>query len=340
MVCNLSLRLAQDSSETATSSLFARFAQTPAVRSLARRLEKGGVLSGAGVAQAAQPFLAVLLGTLFPQRPVVVVTEGLKTQESFQQDIETWLKLECEVRSPKSEVGNPQPSTLNPRPLFYPAWEVLPHEGKLPHADVVSERLETLVVLTQLATHRPSPVPLVVTNVMALLQRTFPPGALRDRTRTLARCDRMDPLDLVEWLEDQAYEPEAQVTQKGEMALRGGILDVFPLTSPWPVRLEFFGDELESLRHFDPLTQMSRAEIGAVTMPPAGELGILKSSIQHPASRNSPLFWTISRARPSFCCANRKRLPSVQTNTGSKFRRATRSSSRGSSSKSRRWQGG
>src|SRR5262249_51854108 len=65
-------------------------------------------------------------------------------------------------------------------------------------------------------------------------------------------------------------------TQKGEIALRGGILDVYPITSPWPVRMEFFGDELESLRHFDPLTQISREEITAVTIPPGGELGILK----------------------------------------------------------------
>ena len=81
---------------------------------------------------------------------------------------------------------------------------------------------------------------------------------------------------MVEWLEDQGYEPEAQVTQKGEIALRGGILDIYPLTSPWPVRMEFFGDELESLRQFDPLTQISREEVTGVTIPPAGELGLLK----------------------------------------------------------------
>ena len=96
---------------------------------------------------------------------------------------------------------------------------------------------------------------------MALLQRTFPREVLSERIRTLTRGDRIDPQDLIQWLEEQGYEPEAQVTQKGEIALRGGILDVYPLTSPWPVRLEFFGDELESLRHFDPLTQMSREEI-------------------------------------------------------------------------------
>jgi transcription-repair coupling factor (superfamily II helicase) len=154
----------------------------------------------------------------------------------------------------------------------------LPHEARLPHADVISERLETLVALTQHATRNTSTTPLIVTTVTALLQRTFPAGVVRERTRTLTRGDRIDPLDLVEWLEAQGYEPEAQVTQKGEIALRGGILDAYPLTSPWPVRLEFFGDELESLRQFDPLTQVSREEIPAVTIPPAGELGLLKKS--------------------------------------------------------------
>jgi len=95
----------------------------------------------------------------------------------------------------------------------------------------------------------------------------------------LKRGDRVEPLDLVEWLEEQGYEPEAQVTQKGEIALRGGILDVYPLTSPWPVRLEFFGDELESLRTFDPHTQISREEIGELTLSPAGEVNFLKEQM-------------------------------------------------------------
>jgi len=209
----------------------------------------------------------------------------------------------------------------NPQPLFYPAWEVLPGDARLPHADVISERLETLVALCGLAPgHEPPGAPtrlsasgdegtkptgmsalqpIVVTSVTALLQRTFTRHTLRDRTRVLAQGDHLDPLDLAEWLEQQAYEPEAQVTQKGELALRGGILDVFPLTSPWPVRLEFFGDEIESLRYFDPLTQMSRDEISAITIPPAGELGLLKrgegmvdgnpkSEIRNPKEIRSP----------------------------------------------------
>jgi len=121
-----------------------------------------------------------------------------------------------------------------------------------------------------------------------LLQKTFPPGEIQKRIRTLERGSKIAPLDLIEWLEEQGYEPEAQVSQKGEIALRGGILDVFPPTSPWPVRLEFFGDELESLRYFDPLTQISREEISSITLPPAGELGILKQQLERGLQPASP----------------------------------------------------
>jgi transcription-repair coupling factor (superfamily II helicase) len=68
--------------------------------------------------------------------------------------------------------------------------------------------------------------------------------------------------------------------------LRGGILDLWAITSPWPVRLEFFGDELESLRYFDPFTQISKEEISEITIPPGGELGILKRGTQN-AERGS-----------------------------------------------------
>ncbi|MGD0744015.1 MAG: transcription-repair coupling factor [Verrucomicrobiota bacterium] len=254
------------------------------MQSLARRLENGGVSSCVGVCLAAQPFLAVLLQNVFPRRPLVMVAPDLKTQESFQQDIETWLALPSKVQSPKSKTGETPSSVLHsPSSLFFPAWEILPHEDKLPHADTISDRLQTLVALSEKSAIGNRQSAMVVTSVAALLQRTFPPDEIRKRTRRLQRGGKINPLDLIEWLEEQDYEPEAQVTQKGEIALRGGILDVWPLTSPWPVRLEFFGDELESLRHFDPLTQISREEISNATIPPGGELGILKRHFQSEA---------------------------------------------------------
>jgi transcription-repair coupling factor (superfamily II helicase) len=259
----------------------AAVAAIPAVQSLLQGVEAGGVLSFAGVATAAQPFLAALLHGRFPQRTILVVTDGLKAQEVFQQDVETWLGQAREVQSsqPKVPATEPAGAVNRLRTCFFPDWELLPHEDKLPHADVISDRLETLIQLARSRADSALRAPrsaFIVSNVTALMQRTFAPDALRARTRSLRRGDRVDPLDLIEWLEEQAYEPEAQVSQKGEIALRGGIVDVFPLTSPWPVRLEFFGDELESLRWFDPLTQMSREEVEQVTLPPAGELGLLR----------------------------------------------------------------
>ena len=243
------------------SVLFEAAAKTPAIQELARRLEDERVLAATGVSPTARAFLTVLLRRLRPGRPLVLVLESVKAQEALFQDIQSWLRI----------LGD-SASTDGQSLLFYPAWEVLPSDSQLPHADVISERLETLVRLGE----KPVTAPMVVTTAVALMQRTWAAAGLRERTRRLERGTRCEPLDLVEWLENQAYEPEAQVSQKGEISLRGGILDVYPPTSPWPIRLEFFGDELESLRYFDPHSQLSREEIQSVTLPPAGELGLLR----------------------------------------------------------------
>jgi len=255
----------------ATSALFARILATPAVQALAQRLEQGGFLSCSGVNGAAQTLLGALLPHLAPGRLVVFITDNLRSQELAQQDLVTWLATQETV----SSAGEERPTPSN-APLFYPAWDVLPHQDRLPHADTISDRLEALVRLAAPTAGAASSPQYIVTTVIALLQRTFSRKSLAGRIRSLSRGDRADPLDLVEWLEAQGYEPEAQVTRKGEIALRGGILDLYPPTSPWPVRLEFFGDELESLRYFDPLTQNSREEIQSTVLPPAGELGLLK----------------------------------------------------------------
>ena len=135
--------------------LFARFRHAPAAQDLRRRVESGGALSCGGVTESAQAFLAAWLRREFPRRPIVIVTENLKTQETLHQDLETWLG--SKVPGPKSKVQGPRsaderagpyeapPQTPDaiPHPLlFFPAWEILPHEDKLPHADVISERLD------------------------------------------------------------------------------------------------------------------------------------------------------------------------------------------------------
>lgn len=272
---------------------------SPVVQDLRQRVEKGGLVACRQVARGAQAFVAALLRELFPGRPLVIVADGVKAQELIQQDVETWLRhggsgaAENTAKSipfPAAAVGEEFGVARAALPFFYPAWETLPHEAKLPHADIISERLETLVALSGYAkaTHgrrkNSGPAPAVVTSVMALMQRTFTRDAIAERTRTVRSGDRIEPVALLEWLEAQGYESEAQVTQKGEVAMRGGIVDLFPLTSPWPVRVEFFGDEIESMRQFDPISQISRETIHEVTLPPAGEIGLLKQTQDAPLS--------------------------------------------------------
>jgi transcription-repair coupling factor (superfamily II helicase) len=282
-----------DGSEEHPDRLFARAGTTPAVQELLRRLEAGGVLSLAGLSRPSESFVAALLHHFNPARTIVWAVEGLRSQERCHQDLVTWLTLlgACKQHPPLAELASraARPDSAEPGSgpaggpepcLFFPAWDILPHEDRLPHADVISERLETLVRLAS-----PTGVgSLVVTTSTALQQATLSPVWLTRNHRVLQVGDRSDPLALVEWLEARGYEPEAKVTQKGEISLRGGILDVYPLAEPWPVRVEFFGDEVESIRHFDPLTQVSRAPIFKVSLPPAGELGLLRRSANVPAS--------------------------------------------------------
>lgn len=226
------------------------------------------------IVAAAHPFVVAMLHRCLPQRPWVIVTGGLKEQETFHADLQTWL------RSWPPTPGQPL-TTPVPLAAFFPPWDTLPHERKLPSADVIAERLETLVALAQIATttgaaQATTTAPIIVTQMTALQQRTFAPEDFRQRLRVLKVRDTCNPLDLIEWLEEQGYEPEAQVSHKGELAWRGGIVDLWPLSSPWPVRLEFFGDELDSLREFDPHQQTSREPVTSVVIPPAGELGLLQ----------------------------------------------------------------
>ena len=216
MLSRLILSLAQPD----PSATLAKLRETPALQAVLNGAEPGEVLSVNGISQGSWAFLAALLAHFTKGRPVVVVCPTGQLQEQLQQELETWL-LALGKRLAKP-------------PLFFPAWDVLPHEARLPHADVLSERLETLIHLAKRRKPSPNsttPGPVIVTTAVALLQRTFSPAELKNRFRSFKLGQRIDPLDLVEWLEDQGYEPEAQVSHKGELALRGGILDIFPLVA-------------------------------------------------------------------------------------------------------------
>jgi len=151
----------------------------------------------------------------------------------------------------------------------YPAWETLPHERLSPRSDTVGRRL---AVLHRLA-HPDSagPVRVVVAPVRSVLQPQL--RGLGDlQPLRLAPGAGADLDDVVRQLADMAYARTDLVTKRGEFAVRGGILDVFPPTEEHPLRVEFWGDEVEEIRSFAVADQRTIAPVGTLLAPPCREL--------------------------------------------------------------------
>ncbi|MEO1570383.1 MAG: transcription-repair coupling factor [Bacteroidota bacterium] len=109
---------------------------------------------------------------------------------------------------------------------------------------------------------------ILVTSVDALSDLVPPPDTVADETLTIRPGDEIDPQDLMARLVEQGFEAVEFVGTQGEVAIRGGILDVFPFAGDYPVRIEFFGDEIDGLREFDPATQRSLATLPVARLVP------------------------------------------------------------------------
>jgi len=154
--------------------------------------------------------------------------------------------------------------------LTFPAWETLPHERLSPSPDTVGHRLQTLRRIAEWSGDHPL---VVVASVRAALQPIagnlgeIPPLELRAGTRG-HELDRV-----VEQLVERAYSRVDMVSRRGEFAVRGGILDVFPAISEHPFRVEFFGDEVDQIRAFSVADQRSLpGDVTGVDLPPSREL--------------------------------------------------------------------
>ncbi|HWS51856.1 MAG TPA: CarD family transcriptional regulator, partial [Microbacterium sp.] len=154
--------------------------------------------------------------------------------------------------------------------LTFPAWETLPHERLSPSPDTVGHRLQTLRRIADWSAERPL---IVVASVRAALQPIA--GNLGEvAPLELVLGSRGNELDIVaEQLVERAYSRVDMVSRRGEFAVRGGILDVFPPTSEHPLRVEFFGDEIDQIRAFSVADQRSLpGDIHQVDLPPSREL--------------------------------------------------------------------
>jgi transcription-repair coupling factor (superfamily II helicase) len=155
------------------------------------------------------------------------------------------------------------------RVLAFPERETMPFEVSAPSGTAVHQRLLTL---WRLATAQ-GPLA-VVTSLRALLEHTIPPDELARRGRTLRAGDRLSWQETASWLFDLGYEPVTEVSEPGTFSRRGGIIDIYPASAEQPARVELFGDEIETLRAFDPVTQRSQSPQDELVVLPAREFSM------------------------------------------------------------------
>ncbi|MDN5938290.1 MAG: hypothetical protein L0H83_06465, partial [Salinisphaera sp.] len=156
----------------------------------------------------------------------------------------------------------------------FPDWETLPYDVFSPHADIVSDRLAVLHRLPQ----QRRGVLLVAADT--LLQRVPPPEFIDARVLLLQVGDTLDPLAMRGRLEAAGYAAVSEVRGHGEYALRGSVLDLYPMGSAQPFRLDLFDDEIESIRRFDPENQRSVEKLERIRLLPAREYPLDDDAIQ------------------------------------------------------------
>jgi transcription-repair coupling factor (superfamily II helicase) len=157
-----------------------------------------------------------------------------------------------------------------------PAWDCLPYDRVSPNGEVVGQRVEALSTLAEGGKGPRA----VLTTVNAILQRVPPPGFFRGAGMTLKIGSEIKLDDLLAVFGKSGYGRTDTVREAGEFAVRGGIVDVFPTGFEEPVRLDFFGDELETIRRFDPMSQRTTGKAKRVVFRPTGELLLDDDSVQ------------------------------------------------------------
>ena len=180
--------------------------------------------------------------------------------------------------------------------LQFPAWDCLPYDRASPSLRVTSERMAALAAL-QAKTAKPQ---LLITTVNAVTQRTLTPFRLRALTARLAPGERIDRDALAALLSANGYIRSETVADAGDFAVRGSLVDLFPAGMPHALRLDFFGDEIESVRSFDPADQRSIARVDSFTLLPASESLLDEESIKRFRTRYRETFGATATGDPLY----------------------------------------
>src|SRR5450755_2572556 len=231
--------------------LFADVEMLPAFVRVASHLREGtGRIGVSGLSPTAKALLLVLLRRN-ADRPLILVVNDNRAVEDFVPILQSF----CELTSacdPDAVVG-------------FPARDVLPFQNLSPHPELQEERA---TALWKIATGKAS---IVVTPVAATAILLRSADYYTDLARVLRRGESFDVDNLLAHLNTVGYTSADVVEMPGEYALRGGILDVYSPEAERPVRIELFGDEIESIRKFDPATQRSSSSADEAVLLPLSE---------------------------------------------------------------------
>src|SRR6201996_8577715 len=234
------------------------------VKSPATQLTAGRALTFANVAEGAEGLVVSDLARAVAARPkpsaislAVVCRDGARMQQ---------LARALEFFAPDLAV------------MQFPAWDCQPYDRVSPHGGILSQRMTTLARLSRL---QGSDKPLIVlTTVNAVVQRVPARDAVAAQALSVAP-GHVVPMDsVVAWLEHNGYNRSSTVREPGEYAVRGGILDLFPAGLEQPVRFDFFGDSLESIRTFDAETQRTLLDMRALDLVPISEFQLVTDTIR------------------------------------------------------------
>jgi transcription-repair coupling factor (superfamily II helicase) len=235
-------------------------AKTPAFASIQEGISKGQAQAVYGLSGSQ---IALLLGGIMEvtRLPLVAITPGLEEARRLVQDMCLFLA--------DGEVG------------YLPPYEILPYEVYAKSADLAQQRIS---VLEGVLSGR---VKFLALPAAALTQPLMPPSQWQEAALRFSPGQRVEWEWLLERLVFLGYQRAEVVENPGYFSVRGGIVDVFPFTSPQPYRIEFFDDEVDSIRRFDPVSQLSLENREEAAIHPAREVFLTKDAISHCRARLS-----------------------------------------------------
>ena len=241
--------------KSALQTALHRVTETPEFKRVVDEVNRGArVISISGLVAGSARALALAALQRETGRLFAIVTQSNRDLEPWEADLRFWYcalagKMHCE-----KEV------------LILPASESDPYAGSSPHPETLEQRA---LALWRLANHSQD---FVLLTARALARRTVAPEEIKRAGTFLARSDTQSPEELVDRLVAAGYVREDPVSAVGEFSMRGGILDLWSPGQAGPVRIEFFGDEVDSIRGFDPDTQLSTSQLKEIEIVPMREL--------------------------------------------------------------------